>query len=74
MSRWGKRWLAWVLLFAGSFAVLEGIALADPARGDTLSEQVWGLLQYPAFSVPFFIVWCGGAVWLTLHWFRRYRP
>ncbi len=33
-------WLTWL----ASFLVFEGVALARKERGDTLSENVWGVL------------------------------
>ncbi|WP_431728254.1 hypothetical protein [Verrucosispora sp. TAA-831] len=37
MSGWTWAWLAW---FAW-FSVVEGLALANSRKGDTLSEHVW---------------------------------
>jgi hypothetical protein len=74
MKRWPRIWLVWILGTVAYFAYFETVAIRDPRAGDTLSEQVWHLLQYPAFAVPFTIVWFGGLVWLTAHFFRKYRP
>jgi hypothetical protein len=65
-----KSWLAWL----AAFVVLEGKALADKRRGDTLSEHVWrwfgvkaqdpmpsGWVRFRRFSL------LAGLVWLTLH-------
>lgn len=37
---WGAVWSAWLLVVAASFAVLESIALARRADGDTLSANI----------------------------------
>lgn len=42
------------LLVIGSFLVLEGLAIRNKARGDTLSEQVWAL--YGGKSARLFVV------------------
>lgn len=35
-------WYTWAWIFwLAFFAVIEGIALADKDRGDTLSEHIW---------------------------------
>lgn len=68
---WRRVWLVWVVGTVGYFAVFETWAIIDKAASDTLSEQVWRLLAYPAFSVPFTILWFGGLVWLTVHFFKR---
>jgi hypothetical protein len=54
---WRWLWAAWLALFL----ILEGIAVADPDRGDTLSEQVWALIT----SNPG--LW-GSAVAILLGW------
>lgn len=38
----GMEWftIAWIMWF-GFFAVIEGIALFNKERGDTLSEHIW---------------------------------
>jgi hypothetical protein len=36
VSIWSALWIAWGLCFAG----IEGVALANDARGDTLSEHL----------------------------------
>ncbi|MFC4089341.1 hypothetical protein [Micromonospora sp. GCM10011541] len=38
-SRWAFIWSVWLVLVAVSFAVLEGIGLANRKTGDTLSEN-----------------------------------
>jgi hypothetical protein len=70
----GIIWLVWIAGFASAFIMFETAAIRNPAAGDTLSEQVWWLLQYPVFAVPFTIVWFGGLAWLSAHFFRKYRP
>ena len=37
MSWYTVAWILWIL----AFVVIEGIALADSRRNDTLSEHVW---------------------------------
>lgn len=37
MSVWTWAWLAWI----AAFLAIEGLALADKDREDTLSEHVW---------------------------------
>lgn len=61
-------WIAWLL----GFVALEGIALARKAKGDTLSEHVWGWFRVrDARPTP--LVWLlrvpllVGGVWLTGH-------
>lgn len=57
--RWG--WVLWALYFA----VLEGLALADKQKYDTLSENIrWVRDQH-----PFAFIWIiGGTVtWLFVH-------
>ena len=63
MSDWlfTAGWALWVAFFA----VLEGIALARRAPGDTLSEHVWRL-----FGIrPVWFAALGAFVWLGLHFF-----
>ena len=69
--KYGKAWLIWVFGTIGYFAVYEYMAIADGIPGGTLSEWVWHLLQFPAFSVPFTIVYFGGIIWLTVHFFKK---
>lgn len=42
MSAWTLAWIAWGLMFA----VIEGMALVNSRRGDTLSEHAWAWLGY----------------------------
>lgn len=42
MSPWLAAWLVWGLYFV----VVEGIALFNNVKGDTLSEHVWAWLGY----------------------------
>lgn len=85
-SPWSAAWLVIVGCFAMGFAVTEGLALANRADGDTLSEHVWAVLKvrtgrHPA--VPY-LVWPLRLVvfwlfaWLALHftfgWFTPTDP
>lgn len=64
---WTWVWIAWILLGV----VLEGVALARPAKGDTLSEQVWSLYAHSTFGK--FAAWMVSAflVWLVVHFVTR---
>lgn len=48
-------WLAW----GGLFVVIEGAALLNKKRGDTLSEHIWFLRSRKVgrFVVPAFLGW-----------------
>lgn len=66
-------WALWAL----AFFVIEGIALKDPDRGDTLSEYVWyamftGKAGFSPRSVVFYLV-AGFMVWLTVHFVFKGR-
>lgn len=62
--RWAAIWIAALLVPAS----LEVWALTTATPGDTLSAQVWALVDaYPAFK----IVIGAGLVWLGIHWLRR---
>ena len=37
MTVWSWLWAGWL----GAFAVIEGLALANKEKGDTLSEHAW---------------------------------
>lgn len=39
-ANWRYAWTLWIVLAFGSFAVLETMAILDPALGDTLSENI----------------------------------
>lgn len=41
MDVWAWAWICWSAIFL----ILEGAALARKAKGDTLSEHVWQLLD-----------------------------
>lgn len=71
-SRQGVAWLIWLAVVIGGFAVLETRALLSVLPGDTLSEWVWLLLDSTAFRVPFALLWFGGIVWLTMHFWRNH--
>jgi hypothetical protein len=45
MSGFTVAWLVWGL----AFAVIEGVALVNSRRGDTLSEHVWAWLGTGAY-------------------------
>lgn len=68
MNAFTVAWVVWLL----GFAVLEGVALARKAPGDTLSEHVWSWFRVRderptplvwLLRVPLLI----GGVWLTGH-------
>ncbi|GIE35884.1 hypothetical protein Ait01nite_089290 [Actinoplanes italicus] len=42
MNAWTWAWIGWGLYFA----VVEGLALKNRKKGDTLSEHVWAFLGY----------------------------
>lgn len=79
MSAWTALWLTWGVMFL----VIEGIALATPKLGDTLSEHFWRWLKVGA-AVPTWWVWVGRAgvllfcLWLGFHlsfgWFTPTHP
>jgi succinate dehydrogenase/fumarate reductase cytochrome b subunit len=52
-------WIAWIVFFL----VWEGLALSNPQRRDTLSEQVWAI-QTNSF-VRFMVA--GFTLWLVFH-------
>ncbi|MDX6740754.1 hypothetical protein [Actinocorallia sp. A-T 12471] len=61
-------WIGWI----AAFVVIEGVALARRAPGDTLSEHVWRWLRVrDARPTP--LTWAlrlllvAGGVWLTGH-------
>lgn len=58
---WPRVWAA-LFLFG---LVLEGIALWSPGKHDTLSEQVWALLNTLPGRLILWPLW----VWLTWHFF-----
>lgn len=62
--------LMWVFWIA-TFGVIEGIALARPAKGDTLSEHVWRWFHVADQDVPWWrllrAVLAGFCVWLGIH-------
>lgn len=68
MSGWTVAWVLWI----AAFAVIEGLALARKAKGDTLSEHVWKWFAVRDKSNPVWH-WAGrillliGGVWLTGH-------
>lgn len=71
----GKKWAAWcagAVALAGWFLIVEMPAVFDPAKGDTLSEWVWYLMDTaPGFSLIFTIFWLGFVGWLTVHFLKR---
>lgn len=46
MSGWTWAWIAWGL----AFVVIEGIALFNSTRGDTLSEHAWAWLGVGSYK------------------------
>ena len=61
------------LVYAAIGLAIECYALARPASGDTLSEQVWGLFSHPTFGK--FAAWMLTAflVWLMVHFVSKGR-
>lgn len=49
---------------AGAFAALETLALIDPGKGDTLSEHVWGILDFHPLA---WFLGAGGLIWMVRH-------
>ena len=48
MSIWQRIWTVWavgLIVLIVTFLVVEGVALARPGIGDTLSESVWMLRE-----------------------------
>ena len=60
ITKYTVAWVSWII----GFIVIEGIALLDAGRGDTLSEHVWALLDFTPV-----LWWVGGGfmLWLTGH-------
>lgn len=71
MTGWDIAWLAWLAAFCG----IEGVALFNKGKGDTLSEKVWrwfatgvGTTSKPSGGVRarrFALL--GFMAWLTVH-------
>lgn len=68
-NEWTTFWLCWILVGV----VAEGIALYRGAKGDTLSEQVWGALDLPGYGK--FLAWMLTAmlIWAAVHFVTRGR-
>ena len=63
-------WYAWI----GLFFVIEGVAIRNKARGDTLSEHVWAFLGVNGWKVPSYPwlrrgIFAGLFAWLGAHFF-----
>jgi len=63
-------WFAWI----GLFFVIEGVAVRNKARGDTLSEHVWAFLGVNGWKVPSYPwarrgIFAGLFIWLGAHFF-----
>jgi len=71
--RYGILWACWLGIAVLWFGIAEYFALVDPRSGDTLSEWFRWALSIPAVGVPLSILWIGGIVWLTLHFFKDHR-
>lgn len=53
----------WIII-AVAASILEGMAVKDKRKGDTLSEQIWRILDIHP------VVWfmgAGGLVWMVRH-------
>ncbi|OKI45101.1 hypothetical protein [Micromonospora sp. CB01531] len=70
---WARIWGWWVVLFAVSFALLEGIALAKKPEGDTLSENTrkWLGIRDGKWRTPgvfaFIVALVGFVAWFVPH-------
>ena len=63
-------WALWLLFFA----VIEGAAIANKEKGDTLSEHVWKWIGKRGYPKPSGYKWRRGALgvffaWLIAHFF-----
>lgn len=58
MSVWTWLWVAWGLMFA----VIEGVALFNSTRGDTLSEHAWAWLGVGRYRKTAQCATCGGGM------------
>lgn len=58
--------VGWLVLLVAAVA-LEVAALANPAKGDTLSEHIWWLYKLPGYGT--FAAWMITAfiLWAVLH-------
>ena len=66
MSGWTVAWIFWI----GFFIAVEGAALLDKDRGDTLSEHVWAVFKIKDKPRQWTIrraVLAGFLVWLLVH-------
>tara|TARA_R110000787_G_scaffold117171_8_gene227724 strand:+ start:2479 stop:2673 length:195 start_codon:yes stop_codon:yes gene_type:complete len=62
----------WKVWFVVGFAV-EMVALFRPARGDTLSEQLWALRDNPRMVGSFSFV-MAILIWSVYHFIKEGRP
>jgi hypothetical protein len=66
MSGWTVAWIMWFVFFAA----VEGAALVNKDRGDTLSEHVWSwfkIREKPRQWTVRRAVLAGFLVWLLVH-------
>jgi len=66
----GSAWVVWGIMFVA----IEGAALFNKQKGDTLSEFVWKFLGVKGHPLPSGYKWRRGALavsfaWLVLHFF-----
>lgn len=70
MTIWSWLWIGWGV----AFVIIEGLAIKNKARGDTLSEHVWAWFQLKGrkdgkkpwqvlLRLGFICFWA----WITLH-------
>lgn len=62
-------WLIWTL-WVTSFAVYEGLTLANAKKGDTLSENTRKLFRIRTNKIgraAFTVGWTGFSAWFLLH-------
>ena len=58
--------IGWAVLGA-AFALFEGLALANPGSGDTLSEHVWAsFAAFPLLRIPVAL----GLGWVAWHFLK----
>lgn len=65
-----SRWFAAAFIFLLIlFVIVELAGIFDPAKGDTFTELVLGVMTWPPMAVFIFALW----VWLGYHFFIEPR-
>lgn len=68
MNVWYVVWAVWIGMVAGSFGVIEGLALKRKRQPDTLSEFVWFILKLSRWVWGVALVtFIAFATWLGFH-------